>query len=248
MAYSIKWWENRIPPPVRRQVRLWIAPVKRNLPGRRPRWGNLRRAKPFSDCYGWDRGQPVDRMYIERFLERMSHRIRGDVLEVRSSDYTRRFGAADHRSHVLDIDASNRAATIIGDLCDPRTLAPASYDCVILTQTLQFLSAPDAAIASLYDSLRSGGTMLITVPCAARIDPEAPESDYRRWTPAGLRQMVGRQCERAAIEVEGGGNLIAALVAMLGCAVQDLRRQDLAVDDPVFPIIACAAVTKRSSS
>jgi hypothetical protein len=89
-------------------VRLWIAPVKRNLPGRRPRWGNLRRAKPFSDCYGWDRGQPVDRMYIERFLERMSYRIRADVLEVRSPDYTRRFGAADHRSHIVDIESGLR--------------------------------------------------------------------------------------------------------------------------------------------
>ena len=114
-----------------------ITPVKRNIPGRRPNWGNLRRTEPFSACYGLDRGHPVDRLYIERFLERMSHRIRGDVLEVLASDYTRRFGAPDHRSHVIDLDASNRAATIVGDLCDPRALKPGSHDCVIFTQTLQ---------------------------------------------------------------------------------------------------------------
>jgi hypothetical protein len=247
MAYETAWWQNAIPLNIRRQVRLMIAPVKRNIPGHRPQWGNLRRTEPFSACYGLDRGQPVDRLYIERFLERMSHRIRGDVLEVRWSEYTRRFGAPDHRSHVIDLDASNRAATIVGDLCDPRTLKPGSYDCVILTQTLQFLSDPDTAITNLYDSLRCGATMLITVPCADRIDPRAPESDFWRWTPAGLRALLTRQCEGANIEVEGGGNLVATLAYMLGCAVEDLPPGDLDGNDPRFPIVACAAVTKPVS-
>lgn len=248
MAYNYRWWENRIPPEIRRQVRLSVSPVNRNLPGHRPHWGNLKRAKPFSDCYGLDRGLPVDRVYIERFLERMSSRIRGDVLEVRSPDYTHRFGAADHRTHIVDIEPTNRAATVIGDLCDPHTLSHGSYDCAIVTQTLQFVSSPDMAVANIYESLRSGGTMLITVPCAARIDGRAPESDYWRWTPEGLRAMMDRHCDGAEVEVEGGGNLIATLAAMLGCAVEDLRPQDLADNDPVFPIIACAAVTKPSPS
>ena len=244
VPFRTKWWENRFPPQIRRNVRLAIAPAKRNIPGSRPDWGNLKRAKPFSACYGYDRGQPVDRLYIDGFLKRMSDRITGDVLEVRDADYTRRFGAVGHRAHVVDIDATNRAAGIVGDLCDPGSLTSASYDCVILTQTLQYVSAPQTAIASLYDSLRPGGTLLITVPCAARLDQRAPESDFWRWTPAGLHALVAAQCKGAAVEVEGGGNLVATLAFMLGCAVEDLPPQDLVCNDPAFPVVACAAVTK----
>ena len=33
-----------------------------------PYWGNLRRLRPFSVYYGFDRGTPVDRYYLDRFL------------------------------------------------------------------------------------------------------------------------------------------------------------------------------------
>jgi SAM-dependent methyltransferase len=244
MTARAPWWADRIPPEARRTLRPYAAAIIRRAPGRRPRWGNLKRSKPFSAHYGFDRGQPVDRRYIERFLGRMADRIRGDVLEVRSSDYTRRFGSVGVRSHVIDIDPSNDAATIVGDLCHRETLRADSYDCVILTQTLQYLDAPDAALTNLWCSLRAGGVMLITVPCTARIDHESPESDYWRWTPAGLRRLIEENCGDAAAEIESGGNLVAALAVMLGLAFEDLSEGDLADDDPVFPIIACAAVTK----
>jgi hypothetical protein len=247
MADLQEWWTTRLSAETRERIRPYAAAVIRRLPGRRPRWGNLKRAAPFSNHYGFDRGHPVDRRYIERFLERRRAQIRGDVLEVRSADYTRRYGPPDVHSHVLDIDASNPAATVIGDLCEANTLPPAAYDCAILTQTLQFLATPDTALVNLWGSLRLGGTMLITVPCAARIDHEAPDRDYWRWTPAGLRCLIERHCTAASVEIEWGGNLTAALAALLGLASEDLSDEDLTHDDPVFPLIACAAVTKSSA-
>lgn len=244
MSSAIPWWARRLSPTTRNRIRPHAAAVIRRLPGRRPRWGNLRRAKPFSAHYGFDRGTPVDRLYIERFLTRRAGSIGGDVLEVRSADYTRRFGRPGLRSHVVDIDASNPAATIVGDLCEAETLGDRAFDCAILTQTLQFLPDPGGALANLWRSLRPGGTLLVTVPCAARIDHESPESDFSRWTPAGLRHLVDRSCGGAEIEIEAGGNLTAALAVLLGLAIEDMRRDDLATDDPVFPVIACAAATK----
>jgi SAM-dependent methyltransferase len=143
----------------------------------------------------------------------MGDRITGDVLEVRSAAYTDRFGS---RSHIIDINPSNRAATLVVDLCRPSSLMADSYDCVILTQTLQFLEAPEVALINLWRSLRPGGTMMITVPCAVRIDHELPEADYWRWIPAGLRELIGRHCDEAMVEVEGAGNLVTALAALLG--------------------------------
>ena len=46
-----------------------------------PRWGNLRRLRRFSDRYGYDRGTPIERDYIERFLSEHAQLIRGSVLE-----------------------------------------------------------------------------------------------------------------------------------------------------------------------
>ena len=51
-----------------------------------PRWGNLRRREPFSSYYGFDRGTPVDRFYIERFLSDRAQDIRSPrtILALRS--------------------------------------------------------------------------------------------------------------------------------------------------------------------
>jgi hypothetical protein len=54
MPYTTAWLKSRVPRHIRRRVRLLIAPAKRNVPGRRPDWGNLRRAEPFSASSGWD--------------------------------------------------------------------------------------------------------------------------------------------------------------------------------------------------
>jgi hypothetical protein len=56
------------------------------------RWGNLRRLSPISTLFGTDRGQPIDRYYIESFLQRHNTDIRGSVLEIGDPAYTLKFG------------------------------------------------------------------------------------------------------------------------------------------------------------
>src|SRR6266508_3982008 len=83
----------------------------------RPAWlGTLRRTTPLSDEWGFDRGTPVDRYYIECFLEEHHRDIHGRVLELRDSTYTDRYGIDVERSDVLDINPANSRATIIADL------------------------------------------------------------------------------------------------------------------------------------
>ena len=81
------------------------------------RLGDLRRLSPFTRDFGYARGGPIDRYYIEEFLSRWREDIRGRVLEIKSNDYTMRFGGTlVTSSDVLDIDPQNSAATIIADL------------------------------------------------------------------------------------------------------------------------------------
>jgi len=62
-------------------VQRTLVSAGRQVPGRSVRWGNLRRLRPFTDRYGYDRGTPIERSYIERFLSEHAQRIRGSVLE-----------------------------------------------------------------------------------------------------------------------------------------------------------------------
>ena len=87
----------------------------------RVRLGDLGRSYPISRDFGFDRGMPIDRYYIERFLARHAVEIVGRVLEVGGDEYTRRFGGARvTRRDVLHVHPGNPRATIVGDLTDPQ--------------------------------------------------------------------------------------------------------------------------------
>src|ERR1700736_6053813 len=95
---------------------------------------NLRRVRPYSYDLGWDRGHPIDRTYIERFLGGHAADVRGEVMEVKDAGYARRFGAQRVTGvTVVDNDPGNPDASLIVDLCTPEALPAARFDCIILT-------------------------------------------------------------------------------------------------------------------
>lgn len=216
------------------------------LRGKLPvRWGSLRRTEPVSASYGIDRGMPVDRFYIEGFLARNADDVRGSVLEVHDANYTRRFGADRITdSVVLDIDEANPEATLVADLTEPRSLPAGRFDCVILTQTLQFVADPEAALRNVWQSLAPGGTALITVPCLSRIDPDLRVDDRWRFTVRGLETMLASACPDAELAVTGRGNVLAGVAFLMGLSAQELSRGELDHDDEDFPLVSCARVRK----
>jgi SAM-dependent methyltransferase len=167
------------------------------------------------------------------------------VLEVREPLYAGRAGSAVGQIHVVDIDSANRQATLIADLTVVGSLPASSYDCAIVTQTLQFLGDVDASIANLRQALRPGGTLLLTVPCLSKVDHEAPASDYWRWTPAGLKLLLERGFPGDLVHVEGRGNVLASVAFLMGLAQEDLREEELGFEDSNFPLVACALVQRR---
>ncbi|HKN87045.1 MAG TPA: methyltransferase domain-containing protein, partial [Nitrospiraceae bacterium] len=134
----------------------------------RVHFGSLRRVLPISRTYGFDRGQPIDRYYIERFLARHADDIRGRVLEIADDAYTRRFGGRRvTTSDVLHVVEGNPHATIVADLTNAGHLPSEQYDCVILTQVLSVIYDVRAALRTVYRLLKPGGTLLATTPGVA---------------------------------------------------------------------------------
>ena len=161
--------------------------VRRRLRRRPVRLGGLRRLSPVSADFGVSRGTPIDRHYIEQFIERNQSAIRGRVLEIGERLYVRERGAFTAREagdplppvragvdqvDILDVAESNPQATIVADLNDPEAGVPAdSFDCVICTQTLQLVYDVPNALRTLRRALKPDGVLLLTVPGISHIVP-----------------------------------------------------------------------------
>ena len=171
--------------------------------------GDLRRLEPVSRDWGFDRGRPIDRYYIERFLEARSHVIRGRVLEFGEPLYTEMFGDARvTESEILDV-MGNPDATYTCRLDDGAELPTNSFDCIILTQTLQYIYDVRTAVATLHRILKRGGVLLATVPGITRFNQGNPQEEYWYWSFTGvsIASLCEEQFAPKAVTVETFGNV-----------------------------------------
>ena len=180
--------------------------------------------KPVSTLFGFDRGTPIDRYYIEKFLADKSHFIHGRVLEIGDNSYSRRFGGDNITAfEVLHATSQNRAATIIGDLVDITTLPKAAVDCFICTQTFNFIFDVRKAVEGAHHLLKPGGVLLATVAGISQISRYDMErwGDYWRFTTASINRLF-RPVFTEGVEVESYGNVLAATAFLQGIVVEDL--------------------------
>ena len=180
-----------------------------------------RRLQPVSRLFGFDRGMPLDRYYIEKFLQEHSSCITGDVLEVADDGYTRKFGH-DAVPHVLHIDSSSRKATITGDLSKPETLPEEIADCFICTQTFNFIYDLERAVQGAH-RLLWGGVLLATVSGISQISRYDMDrwGDYWRFTVLSAERLFSGHFREVA--VKGYGNVFAAKAFLDGLSVEDVN-------------------------
>jgi SAM-dependent methyltransferase len=213
-------------------------------PAGRTRWGDLGRAGPISRKFGYDRGGPVDRHYIEAFLARHANDVRGHVLEVKDGSYTGQFGGDRViASDVLDIDDTNPKATIIVDLNDARTLPENSFDCIILTQTLQLIFDVESATASLHRSLKPGGILLLTVPGITPVRTQTM-TWYWSFTELAVARILDKEFGPQDVSVVTYGNLRSATAFLYGLGATELSPEQLAYIDLDYPVIIGARAVK----
>jgi SAM-dependent methyltransferase len=216
---------------------------------RRPAFlGTLRRTSPLSDGFGFDRGTPVDRYYIDRFIEENRGAIHGRVLEIKNSRYTHQFGSDVVQRDVLDIDPTNRNATIVADLAAADDVPADAFDCFILTQTLQLIFDARSAIFHAHRILRPGGVLLCSVPCVARITPGCIDSDHWRFTRASCSRLFDDVFPRDRVTVRTHGNVLTAIAFLTGMAAEELKQRELDYDDENFPLLVTVRAEKDHSA
>lgn len=229
--------------PVLRRVR---ANVGLDRVRRRPRWGNLRRARPFSERWGYDRGTSIDRNYINPFIAAQRACITGHVLEVKEDLYATSCGHDIERVEILDVNSRNLGATLVADLGEAGSIPENMYDCAIVTQTLQYIPAVDVAMANLWRSLKPGGHLLVTVPCAAKCESTLRDGESWRFLPAGLEHLIEQACDPApsSFTIQTYGNLTVTIASLLGLAAEELRPAELERVDADYPLILTLIATK----
>jgi SAM-dependent methyltransferase len=212
-----------------------------------PAWmGTIRRTTPLSEHWGTERGTPIDRYYIARFLSGHRADIRGRVLEVKDSTYTTRFGSDLTAREVLDIDPANPAVTIVADLAAADAIPDGAFDCFVLTQTLQYIYDPPAALRHAHRILRPGGVLLLTVPGLTRLAP--PLTDYWHFTPGGCARLLEELFGAGRVIIYVYGNVLTATAFLTGMAADELRTRELAASDRRYPVIIAARAVKASDA
>lgn len=204
----------------------------------KPNWHNLRSTKPISTVFGFDRGTPIDRYYIERFLRDHADYITGNILEIAEDTYTKKYGKNILHSDILHVDGTNKNATIIGDLTLHTHLPHGRYNNIICTQTLNFIFDSHAAIEGIYALLAPGGVALVTVAGLCQISRYDMDrwGDYWRFTTLSIGKLFMDIFGEGNIEVLSYGNVLSAIALLEGITVEELTPRELDVPDEDYQI------------
>lgn len=236
--------KRTLPGPIQR----WLRSV---LGSERPRigrvqFGDLRRTEPIARDFGYQRGGPVDRYYIEGFLERHSEDVRGRVLEIGEDTYTRRFGTTKiSQSDVLHVKEGNPQATFVGDLAVGDNLPSDAFDCVIVTQTLHLIYDVRAAIRTLHRILKPGGVLLLTVPGISQTDSgEWGPTWYWAFTDRSIRRLFAEVFPSEQVTVATHGNVLAAIGLLHGLGAGEFSERELDEHDVDYTLIITVRACK----
>ena len=221
----------------------WARTVTRGM--ERPSWGNLRRVTPISATYGFERGAPIDRYYVDKFFTAHRALITGRVLEIQTTDHIRKYGTDVTAADTLDI-VPQFHPTYCCDLAHADVVPSGSYDCFLLPNALCFFRDLDAALREARRIVRPGGLILATVPGFVPLTPDV--EDYWHASADGWRVIAERVWPGCDTTVDTHGNCLAAVAAMYGIAVEELSSRELDVNDPRYPVLVTIVCRTRPST
>jgi SAM-dependent methyltransferase len=211
-------------------------------------FGDLRRLGPVHEDFGWLTGQVIDRYYIENFLARHAQDICGRVMEIGIDDYTVRFGGDKvTKSDVLHYVEGNPKATIIADLTKADNIPSDTFDCIIITQTLQMIFDIRAAIKHIHRILKPGGVVLATSHGTSKIGRFLGVDawgTYWHFTAQSKRFLFEEHFPRQNVQVEAWGNILSATAFLYGLVVEDLKTEEMAYQDPRYEVIVTVRAVK----
>ncbi len=214
-------------------------------------FGDFKRVTPISSMFGFDRGQAIDRYYIEHFLKQNADCINGRCLEMGDPTYIRKFGDGVTQVDVMHYVAGNPEATIVGDLTCADHIPSDTFDCIIFTQSLQMIYDLKAALRTLHRILKPGGSCLLTSAGLSKIARRLGEDDWGEYwhlTTQSAEALFAETFPGAEVRVDSYGNVLSAVSFLHGLAAEELDTEKLDHRDKDFELLVVVRATKSHSS
>lgn len=233
--------------------RAWVVRLMRRYRLQWPRagtvkFGDLGRTTPISPIFGIDRGLPIDRYYIEAYLQKNAADIRGRCLEMGDAFYINKFGGSKvTQTDVLHVTEGNPEATLVGDLTDAGHIPSDQFDCIIFTQSIQMIYDMKAALRTLHRILKPGGVLLLTTHGISKIGRRLGRDDWGEYwhlTTQSCDTLFKETFPGATYEVASYGNVLTACASLHGLATEELSATELDVCDPDFEVVVTVRAVK----
>ena len=235
-------------------LRKWIRAQQRarklqSVPVGTVDFGGLRRLSPISAIFGQDRDLlTIERYYIEQFLENHAADIKGRVLEMGDPAYIHKFGGDEvTQADVLNYVEGNPDATIVADLTDAPHIPDNTFDCIIVTQTLQMIFEVDQAIATLERILKPGGVVLCTSHGMTRVARREGVDDWGEFwhfTSQSKKRLFRAVFPDENVEVSTVGNVFTCICNLHGLAANEIDQSELDSHDPNFELLLMVRAVK----
>lgn len=215
------------------------------------RFGSFRRVTPISPVFALDRGIPIERYYIDKFLTRHADDVRGHALELGDDTYIQKYGAG--RVDQVDIlgVVDGPGITLVADLTCADHIPSDSFDCIIFTQSLQMIYDMRAALAHLYRILKPGGVLLLTSHGISKIGRRLGRDDWGEYwhlTTQSTERLLEEFFPADSLEVGSFGNVMSAMCELHGLACGELKTEELDYLDPDFEVIVTARAVKPGAA
>lgn len=200
------------------------------------------RLAPISSKFGFDRGTPIDRFWIDKFMDENKLYVKRRIMEITDSAYTVKYGEDRVvQSDILDINPKNKKANIHGDLRHLYSIKSNTYDCVILTHVLGLIDDIHSAASECYRILKPGGVLLFTSSC---LGPVLGEQVYWRFTANSIHFLFGKYFKSNQMQIKTFGNAMSGQCFWVGMSQEDMDLKSLEYNDVRFPCIVTMRAIK----
>jgi ubiquinone/menaquinone biosynthesis C-methylase UbiE len=121
-----------------------------------------------------------------------------------------------------------------------------TFDCIIFTQTLQYIYNVRAAVGTLYRILKPHGILLATLPGITQISRYDMDrwGEYWRFTSLSARRLFEEWFPSTEVMVHAYGNVLVATAFLQGLAVEELRKEELDYLDPDYEVLVTVRAAK----
>ncbi|WP_169221635.1 methyltransferase domain-containing protein [Brasilonema sp. UFV-L1] len=203
-------------------------------------WGDLKRRFPICHKFGFTRGTPVDRYYLDKFISEIRHQVVGSVLEIGGVLLNKEIYQLSVATEYQTLDLVSRpGVTVVGDAHDSTIIMPESLDTVLVFNVLEHCHNPWVVVQNIYSWLRVGGKCFCMVPSAQKL--HSLPKDYWRPLPDGMKQLF-QDFSESNLHIYG--NPLTVLASFMGVAAEELSPQDLDDFHPDYPVATCIAALK----